>query len=214
LPGRLTTNYEGEAHEPVQAEGLRAAFALLCFAGFLCCTPMAMPPGHIVALCSDLGIAPTQGALMLSVLLGSAFISRVFWGWLTDRIGGLYTILAASSCQAAALLAFVFTQDEAGLFAVSAAFGLGFSGLIPAYVVVLRALFPPNEASWRVPVWFFSNICGMALGGWLAGLIYDQLASYGPAFALGAVFNLGNLAVTVCRASRTAPAQGLMPASR
>jgi len=202
LPGRLTTNYEGEAHEPVQAEGSRAAFALLCFAGFLCCTPMAMPPGHIVALCSDLGIAPTQGALMLSVLLGSAFISRVFWGWLTDRIGGLYTILAASSCQAAALLAFVFTQDEAGLFAVSAAFGLGFSGLIPAYVVVLRALFPPNEASWRVPVWFFSNIIGMALGGWLAGYLYDELGSYGPAFAIGVALNIGNIAVIGWMAAR------------
>ena len=103
---------------------------------------------------------------MLSVLLGSAFISRQFWGWLTDRIGGLYTIALASSCQAAAMLAFVFTKDEAGLFAVSAAFGLGFSGIIPAYVVVLRQFFPADEAAWRVPVWFFANICGMALGKW------------------------------------------------
>jgi MFS family permease len=170
-------------------------FYLLCLAGFLCCTPMAMPPGHIVALCSDLGIVPARGALMLSVLLGTAFFSRLFWGWLTDRIGGLYTILAASTCQAAALIAFVFTRDEAGLFAVSAAFGLGFSGIIPAYVVVLRQFFPAGEASWRVPVWFFSNICGMALGGWLAGFIYDQLGSYAPAFAVGVVFNIANLAV-------------------
>ena len=194
--------------------GSAATFSLLCFAGFLCCTPMAMPPAHIVALCSDLGILPARGAAMLSVLLGSAFFSRLFWGWLTDRIGGLLTILAASTCQAAALIAFVFTRDEAGLFAVSAAFGLGFSGIIPAYVVVLRQLFPANEASWRVPVWFFSNICGMALGGWLAGLIYDHLASYGPAFALGALFNLGNLAVIGWIVIRQSPAQVLMPASR
>jgi MFS family permease len=175
--------------------GSQTTFVLLCAAGFLCCTPMAMPPGHLVALCSDLGISATQGALMLSVLLGSAFFSRLFWGWLTDRVGGLYTILAASTCQAAALIGFVFAQDEAGLFAVSAAFGLGFSGLIPAYVVALRALFPVEEAAWRMPVWFFSNIIGMALGGWLAGYVYDQLGSYGPAFALGVVFNIANIAV-------------------
>ena len=130
---------------------------------------------------------------MLSVLLGSAFVSRQFWGWLTDHIGGLYTIALASTCQAAAMLAFVFTQDEAGLFAVSAAFGLGFSGIIPAYVVVLRQLFPAEEAAWRVPVWFFSNICGMALGGWLAGAIYDQFGSYAPAFLTGLAFNIGNI---------------------
>ena len=126
----------------------------------------------------------------------------MFWGWLTDRVGGLYTILAASICQAAALAGFVFTQDEAGLFAVSAAFGLGFSGLIPAYVVALRGLFPAGEAAWRMPIWFFSNIIGMALGGWLAGYVYDQLGSYGPAFALGVVFNIANIAVIAAVARR------------
>src|SRR5262249_22715840 len=114
---------------------------------------------------------------------------------LTVGMGGLRPVLAASSCQAAALLAFVFTQDEVGLFAVSAAFGLGFSGVIPAYVVVLRALFPANEAAWRMPVWFFSNIIGMALGGWLAGYLYDELGSYGPAFAFGAALDIRNIAV-------------------
>ena len=184
------------------AAGSSASFILLCVAGFLCCTPMAMPPGHLVAFCSDLGISPTRGAFMLSVLLGSAFVSRLFWGWLTDRVGGLYTILAASTCQAAALLGFVFTQNEAGLFAVSAAFGLGFSGIIPAYVVVLRTMFPANEASWRMPIWFFSNIIGMALGGWLAGYVYDQLGSYSPAFALGVASNVANIVVIAALARR------------
>ena len=31
------------------------------------------------------------------------------------------------------------TQDEAGLFAVSAAFGAGFSGIIPAYELVKKS---------------------------------------------------------------------------
>ena len=84
---------------------------------------------------------------MLSVLLGSAFVSRQFWGWLTDRIGGLYTIVLASSCQAAALLAFVFTQDEAGLFMVSAAFGLGFSGIIPARQPGVGGQVGPGDAA-------------------------------------------------------------------
>jgi MFS family permease len=193
---------EGSHHAPALTMSPRAIFAALCIAGFLCCTPMAMPPAHLVALCSDLGIGATQGALMLSVLLGSAFVSRLFWGWLSDHAGGLYTILAASICQAAALTGFIFTQDEAGLFAVSAAFGAGFSGIIPAYVVVLRQIFPASEASWRVPVWFFANICGMALGGWLAGAMYDQFGSYAPAFAVGVAFNLGNIALIGWLAAR------------
>jgi MFS family permease len=201
-PGSAAADGGGVARAFVSRLSPRTTYALLCVAGFFCCIPMAMPPGHLVALCSDVGIDPSRGALMLSVLLGSAFISRLFWGWLSDTVGGLYTILAASICQAAAMVGFVFTQDEAGLFAVAAAFGLGFSGIIPAYVLVLRELFPASEAAWRIPFWFFSNICGMALGGWLAGYIYDQVGAYGPAFVVGVAFNVGNIAIIWLLATR------------
>ena len=30
---------------------------MMCGAAVLCCIPMAMPQGHLVAFCSDLGIA-------------------------------------------------------------------------------------------------------------------------------------------------------------
>jgi MFS family permease len=87
------------------------------------------------------------------------------------------------------------TQDEAGLFAVSAAYGLGFSGIIPAYVVAIREHFPAAEASWRVPVMLFTGMSGMAFGGWFAGALYDDFGFYAPAFVAGALFNLANLAL-------------------
>jgi len=201
-PAAQLLSDDAGARGVIAGQSPRRTFALLCFAGFLCCTPMAMPLGHVVALCSDVGIAPARGALMLSVLLGSAFVSRLFWGWLSDTAGGLYTILAGSICQAAAMVGFITTQSEAGLFAVAAAFGLGFSGIIPAYVVALRDLFSASEASWRIPVWFFSNIVGMALGGWLAGYIYDELGSYAPAFMIGVAFNIANIAIIAALALR------------
>ncbi|MBV9863078.1 MAG: MFS transporter [Alphaproteobacteria bacterium] len=169
--------------------------AILCAAGFCCCVPMSVPQGHLVAFCSDLGIPAAQGAAMLSVLQGCAFVSRQFWGWLADRIGGLRTVLAGSACQAVAIAAFLLTQDEFGLFAVAAAFGLGFSGIIPAYVVVIRELFPSSEAAWRVPAVLFVSMGGMAFGGWFAGALYDRFGFYAPAFATGVLFNLANLAL-------------------
>ncbi|HWI25647.1 MAG TPA: MFS transporter [Stellaceae bacterium] len=168
---------------------------LLAFASFCCCVPMAMPQGHLVALCTDLGIPASHGAAMLSLLLGMAFISRQLWGWLSDRIGGLGTVLAASFCQATALAALTLTQSETGLFVVAAAFGLGFSGIIPAYVLAIRELFPAAEAAWRVPILLLCSGSGMAMGGWLAGAIYDHFGFYAPALATGVGFNLLNLAV-------------------
>ncbi len=172
-----------------------AVFALMCAAAVLCCIPMAMPQGHLVAFCSDLGIARSVGALMLSVLLGTAFLSRQIWGAISDRIGGLATVLIGSAWQAAAMISFMLTQDEVGLFTVAAAFGVGFSGIIPAYVLALRELFPAAEAYWRIPTLLLFSGFGMAAGGWIAGLLYDHFGYYAPAFAFGIGANILNLMV-------------------
>ena len=132
---------------------------------------------------------------MLSVLLGTAFLSRQIWGVISDRIGGLATVLIGSAWQASSMTAFLLTQNEAGLFTVAAAFGLGFSGIIPAYVLAVRELFPASEASWRIPTFLLFSGGGMALGGWLAGLLYDHLGYYAPAFAVGIGANILNLLI-------------------
>lgn len=170
-------------------------FALCLAAIFMCCVPMAMPQGHLVAFCSDLGINASHGAAMLSLLLGTAFLSRQFWGMIADRIGGLHTVLIGSAWQVTAMTGFVATQDEVGLFTVAAAFGLGFSGLIPATVLTVRELFPAAEASWRIPTLLLCSASGMATGGWLAGILYDRFGYYGPAFATGIAANLVNLTI-------------------
>jgi MFS family permease len=192
-------------------------FAMLALAAFCCCMPMSMPQTHLVALCSDLGIKPTHGAAMLSLLLGTAFVSRQIWGLISDRIGGLTTVLIGSTWQFFSLIALAVTQDEIGLFTVTAIFGLGFAGIIPAYVLVVRELFPAREAGWRVPVLLCMSGFGMASGGWVAGLLYDHFGYYAPAFAAGLIFNFVNLLLIgtlVARrggwfgGSRVAPAYG------
>jgi MFS family permease len=171
------------------------AQALICVAGFCCCIPMAVPAAHIVAFCGDIGIKPTHGAAMLSVMLGCAFLARQAWGALADRIGGLRTVMVGSACQATAIACFLLTQDEVGLFAIAAIFGLGFSGIIPSYAVAIRDLYPASQASWRIPLTLFTAMSGMAFGSWFAGKLYDHFAYYAPAFGISVVFNILNLMI-------------------
>jgi MFS family permease len=170
-------------------------FALLATAVVFCCIPMAMPQAHLPAFCSDLGIVASHGAAMLSVLLGTAFFSRQFWGWVSDRIGGLNTVLTGSSFQIIAMIAFMLTQDEVGLFTVAAAFGLGFAGIIPAYILAIRELYPASQAYWRIPTFLLCSGSGMAIGGWLAGALYDHFGTYLVAFAAGVGANAINLLI-------------------
>ena len=204
----------GDPRKGASVLGMPANLAqtLICIAAFFCCIPMAVPNGHLVAFCTDLGIVPTHGAAMLSVLLACAFVSRQFWGMLADRIGGLRAVMAGSACQAVAIGAFLLTQNEVGLFAVSAAFGLGFSGIIPSYIVAIRDLFPSAEAAWRVPTFLFFGMSGMAFGSWLAGALYDHFGFYAPAFAVGVFFNLANLIVIGFLVARQRSQSRLIPA--
>jgi MFS family permease len=81
------------------------------------------------------------------------------------------------------------------VFTVSAAFGIGFSALIPAYILTIRELYPVSEAHWRVPTLMLLSCAGMATGGWLAGYLYDLHGYYTPAFLTGVAFNLANMAL-------------------
>ncbi|MGN6460882.1 MAG: MFS transporter [Pseudolabrys sp.] len=170
-------------------------FVLLCLAGIFCCVPMAMPQQHLIAFCSDVGLSLATGAAMLSVLLGCAFLSRQAWGLLSDRIGGLMTLLISSAAQAIAMSGFLVTQNEWGLFAVSAVFGLGFSAIIPAYSLTVRELFPASEAFWRIPTVLMCTGIGMAAGGLFAGYLYDYFGYYLPAFGAGVISNVLNFAI-------------------
>src|ERR1700735_1455481 len=76
----VTVSRSGSSKARVLGWPPNAVFAMMCGAAVLCCIPMAMPQGHLVAFCSDLGISRSMGALMLSVLLGAAFMSRQIWG--------------------------------------------------------------------------------------------------------------------------------------
>jgi MFS family permease len=202
----------GAAKQAVLGWPPNLVFGMLMVAAYCCCVPMSMPQGHLVALCTDLGILPSHGAAMLSVLLGTAFFSRQMWGWISDRVGGLTTVLMGSAWQFFSVVALTLTQDEIGLFTVAAVFGLGFSGIIPAYALTARELFPAREAGWRIPLLLFCSGAGMASGGWFAGLLYDHFGYYAPAFAAGLIFNAVNLALIGTLVARRAGSGGLRPA--
>jgi MFS family permease len=185
---------KGSTHKVFGWNG-NVVFCMLALAAFLCCVTMSMPQQHLVAFCSDLGISSTLGATMLSVLLGMGFFSRQGWGWLSDRMGGLPTAMLSSLMQCAAMSGFLFTQDVVGLFTVATAFGIGFSALIPAYVLTIRDHYPLSQAHWRVPTLLLFSGSGMATGGWLAGYLYDSYGYYIPAFGTGVAFNIANIAI-------------------
>ena len=166
---------------------------MLFFAIVGCCGAMAMPIVHVASHASDLGHDMDDEALLLSVAMGSSFASRLGLGWLSDRIGGLRTLMLGSAVQAVALVLFMSITDLTGLFLAALVFGFGFGGIVPAYAVVIRELFPLRGIGWRIPAVLVGGAIGMAAGGWIGGHVFDSTGSYVDAFAIGLAFNIMNL---------------------
>jgi MFS family permease len=177
--------------------------ALLALAGVSCCVAMAMPQVHIVAYCVDLGYGAARGAEMLSLMLACGVASRLAFGLVMDRIGGLATLLLGSMLQATALALFLPFDGLASLYAVSAVFGLFQGGIVPSYAMIVREYFPPREAGTRVGLALSSTLAGMALGGWMSGAIFDATGSYQAAVVNGLVWNGLNMAIAAWLLARS-----------
>jgi MFS family permease len=168
---------------------------LLVIAGLACCIAMSMPQVHIVAYCADLGYGPARGAEMLSLMLGFGVVSRVVSGLIADRIGGVGTLLLGSGLQCLALLFYLPFDGLTPLYIVSALFGLAQGGIVPSYALIVRDYFPAREAGARVSLVLMATIVGMAIGGWMSGVIYDLTGSYQAAFLNGIAWNLLNMSI-------------------
>lgn len=197
--GVRTFGSEGEAPAVRQRVIALSSFAIqaaFCLAIVGCCVSMAIPVAHLVAHASDLGHTTARAAEMLATALLTATVIRFVGGALVvDRFGSLVALLGFSGLQTAALLCYAAVDGMLALYAVSVLFGLGYGGISICYPVLVRDYLPPAEAGRRLGVVLLFGTFGMALGGWLAGYIFDWTGGYTPAFLVGAAFNAANLVV-------------------
>src|SRR5258708_403350 len=176
---------------------------LLIIPGVGRCVAMSIPQVHLVAYCSDLGYGAARGAQMLSLLLGCGIVSRLIFGWISDRIGGLRTLMIGSGMPCFALILFLPVDGLAALYVISALFGLFQGGIVPSYAMIIREYFSPKEAGARIGIVITATMVGMALGGWMSGVIFDLAGSYRMAFLNGIAWNLVNMAIAVLLLSRS-----------
>ena len=171
--------------------------ALLAVAGIACCVAMSMPQVHIVAYCADLGYGVARGAEMLSLMLGFGIVSRIGSGWIADRVGGVTTLLLGSTLQGVALVVYLIADGLTSLYLASILFGLFQGGIVPSYAIIVREYFPPREAATRVGFTISITVVGMALGGWMGGVLFDMTGSYRAAFINGIAWNVLNAAIAM-----------------
>tara|TARA_Y100000739_G_scaffold229837_1_gene246577 strand:+ start:2072 stop:3283 length:1212 start_codon:yes stop_codon:yes gene_type:complete len=168
---------------------------VICFAGIGCCIAMSVPQVHIIPYVTDLNFEARHGANMLAIMLGCGVVSRIVSGVICDRIGGLNTLLLGSALQLVVLILYLPFDSLTALYTLAALFGLSQGGIVPSYTIIVRTFFKAKDAGWRIGMALFFTMLGMAVGGWLAGALYDLTGSYELAFINAIGFNIANLAI-------------------
>jgi len=95
--------------------------------------------------------------------------------------------------QGLSLFLFIPFDGLVSLYVVSLVFGLAQGGIVPSYAIIVREYLPAKVAGERVGIVIMATIAGMALGGWMSGVIYDITGSYAAAFINGIGWNLVNI---------------------
>ena len=156
---------------------------------------MSVPQVHIIPYVTDLNFEARHGANMLAIMLGCGVVSRIVSGVICDRIGGLNTLLLGAALQLIVLILYLPFDSLTALYTLAALFGLSQGGIVPSYTIIVRTFFKAKDAGWRIGIALFFTMLGMAVGGWLAGALYDLTGSYELAFINAIGFNIANLAI-------------------
>jgi MFS family permease len=142
---------------------------------------------HNVKYLVDQGIDKMTAAFIFGLVGVISSIFRIFWGWLSDRIGReqTYTLGIVCACIGVASLLLIETHASS-IFTVSyfIFFGIGWGATAPMFMSTSADLF--KGRIFGLIYGFLEAGIGIAgaLGAWVAGFIFDQTQSYRWAFIL------------------------------
>jgi len=142
---------------------------------------------HNVKFLVDQGIDKMTAAFIFGMVGVISSIFRIFWGWLSDRIGReiTYTLGIICACIGVSSL-LLFNAYGAYFFTLSffIFFGMGWGVTAPMYMSVSADLF--KGKIFGLIYGFVEAGIGIAgaMGAWMAGFIFDQTQSYQFAFIL------------------------------
>jgi len=162
---------------------IAAAFTATWLAVFI-------PLVHLVPFARDLGYSAGTGAWLVSALGAGAVVGRLAMGPVSDRVGRRPALVAGTTLQAVAFLAFSAVQGLDGLVLTAAAFGFSYGTISALFPAIVGDFFGPDQAGTLVGFLFMLAGSIAAWGPLAAGLVYDATGGYGLVFRLAAGANV------------------------
>jgi MFS family permease len=165
-------------------------WALLTFV-FLSITPVYLMITHSVRFFVDKGVERMAAAFFLAAVGIVSLVFRIFWGWLSDRIGREPTFTCGAVFLTLAALCLLYinaTRQTQLAYLFSLLLGMGWGVTAPMFISVAADLFQGKRFGLIYGILEAVVGAGCAFGAWFGGFIFDKTQSYQAAFVMCAAF--------------------------
>lgn len=142
--------------------------------------------GHITAFGEERGFTPTAAAAVLSTILGVSLLSRLLVGQLSARWGSYRVLVGTSILLAAATAGLALGHGPVALGVAAVAIGIAFGGYLPGYAILVRDIFPAEQAGRRITEIYFFAFVAAGIGSWTGGWARDLTGAYTVPFWVAA----------------------------
>jgi MFS family permease len=151
------------------------------------CAGHAVVLAHGVSMATHHGIPGLQAAGVLSTIAGVSIVSRFTFSLLTERFGGRTVLSWAIFGQSTSILMLLFATEAWHFYVFAVVFGICYGGEMVGFPIINRQMFGPSAP--LSSIFSFEMIgasTGMALGGWIGGVLYDHSGDYTSAILVAA----------------------------
>jgi MFS family permease len=156
---------------------------------------------HHVKFLVDTGIDKMTVAMLFGLIgiISSGF--RIFWGWLSDRIGRELAYTMGMICICIGVCSLLLIEPMGArvlIYPFFIFFGIGWGVTAPMFIAAAADLFKGRIFGFIYGIMEGGVGIGAALGAWVPGYIFDRTHSYQWGFALAlAAFVLSGLLMWV-----------------
>jgi MFS family permease len=142
---------------------------------------------HNVKFLVDQGMDKMTAAFIFALIGLISSIFRIFWGWLSDRIGRETTYTVGMICgvmSICSLLLLEKMQSKCFVYTFLFFFSMGWGVTAPIFMATAADLFKGNTFGLIYGLVESALGIGGGFGAWVAGFIFDKTQSYQIAFFL------------------------------
>ena len=171
-----------------------AAYYNMSSIHFLGCVGHAIILVHLIPIAIQEGISLVSAAPILTVMAAVSVPSRLFVPVLAEKIG-VRTIMAIFFfLQGVTVIMLFWTHEQWMFYLFALVFGIGYGGESGGFPILNRRYY--GHAPQGSPYGFqmLGAGLGMALGGWIGGVIFDATGGYDLALTISVIASLVGMA--------------------